>query len=388
MAPQETDGVRLDAGRRRLDAVRAQMDAHELDLLLVFGSGRHHFIGPNLCWWLSGVRQLGRDAVVALPRDGEPVLLTAPSWDAERCRRRGWIADVAAVDDLPAALGGLVALRGWRGLVTGVAGADTVSAGTADALADALAADPRPSDDLVVAEARLHDAWSLGLIERAVEIAEAGYEHLLETVHPGMAEYEMAAEADAHMRALGADDNFLLVSAAQHNRAVHPPTDREFALGDVVLGEISPSVEGQFAQICRSFVIGEPEERQLDAYAVLRDAYCAGLAAAGPGVPVAEVTRAVDQVVIAAGYGDYTRPPYMRTRGHSMGLGPLVPTDITHDSDVVLEAGMAFVLHPNQYVPGAGYLLCGDEVVITADGARGLSSRLPELDSIAGAVMA
>jgi Xaa-Pro aminopeptidase len=49
---------------------------------------------------------------------------------------------------------------------------------------------------------------------------------------------------------------------------------------------------------------------------------------------------------------------------------------------------MAFVLHPNQYVPGAGYLLCGDEVVITADGARALSSRLPELDSITGAVMA
>jgi Xaa-Pro aminopeptidase len=169
---------------------------------------------------------------------------------------------------------------------------------------------------------------------------------------------------------------------------VHAPTDRELSVGDIILGEISPSVDGQFAQICRSFVNGEPEERQLAAYAVLRDAYSAGLAAAGPGVPVAEVTRAVDEVVIAAGYGDYTRPPYMRTRGHSMGLGPLVPTDITHDSDVVLETGMAFVLHPNQYVPGAGYLLCGDEVVITADGARGLSSRLPELDSIAGAVMA
>ena len=43
---------------------------------------------------------------------------------------------------------------------------------------------------------------------------------------------------------------------------------------------------------------------------------------------------------------------------------------------------MVFVMHPNQYIPETGYLMCGEPVVITADGAKALSRRLAELDSI------
>jgi Xaa-Pro aminopeptidase len=209
---------------------------------------------------------------------------------------------------------------------------------------------------------------------------------MLEVAVPGMREFELAAEADAHMRALGADDNFLLISASQHNRAVHAPTDRELREGDVLLGEISPSVDGQFAQICRSAVIGEPNDRQRDCYSILLEAYSAGLARCGPGVGVPEVTRAVNEVVAGHGYERYTKPPYMRTRGHGMGLSPLFPADVSERTDLLLQPGMTFVLHPNQYFPGPGYMLCGDQVVITEDAARALSPELPALDTIAEAV--
>ena len=44
---------------------------------------------------------------------------------------------------------------------------------------------------------------------------------------------------------------------------------------------------------------------------------------------------------------------------------------------------MMFVMHPNQYIPKTGYLMCGEPVVITANGAEALSARAAELDSIA-----
>jgi Xaa-Pro aminopeptidase len=94
------------------------------------------------------------------------------------------------------------------------------------------------------------------------------------------------------------------------------------------------------------------------------------------------VARAVNEVVNRHGYEKYTKPPYMRTRGHAMGLGALLPADVTDSSELVLQPGMAFVLHPNQYFPEVGYLLCGDEVVITEDGARALSSSPLVLESI------
>jgi len=376
------------AGAARIAAVRAEMEERGLDLLLVCGNGRHHFIGANLAWWLSGVRQLGRDMVVALPRDGEPVLVASPRWDAARASRRGWISDVVAVDDVAVAVDELVRARGWRAARTGVAGRAAASSELAAALVDAMEREPEEADDAVLAVASTHDEWSLACIERSVEIAEAGYRHMLDVARLGMPEYELAAAADAHMRAAGADDNFLLISASQHNLAVHAPTDRELQPGDVILGEISPSVEGQFAQICRSAVVGEPNSMQVEVYGVLLEAYQAGFELCGPGVSVPDVTRAVNAVVTKAGYERYTKPPYMRTRGHAMGLGTLYPADVSERSEVVLKPGMAFVLHPNQYFPGPGYFLCGDQVVITEDGARALSPGLPTLDTIAGTVAA
>ena len=109
----------------------------------------------------------------------------------------------------------------------------------------------------------------------------------------------------------------------------------------------------------------------------------AGQKAAVPGASVRDVTEAMDGCFRGAGYGDYCRPPYMRVRGHGLGITSDLPGDLTADSDGKLEQGMIFVMHPNQYIPETGYLMCGEPVVITQDGARALSKRVAELDSVA-----
>ena len=40
-------------------------------------------------------------------------------------------------------------------------------------------------------------------------------------------------------------------------------------------------------------------------------------------------------------------------------------------------------MHPNQYLPETGYMMCGGPVVITAGGAQLLSAREAELDCVA-----
>jgi Xaa-Pro aminopeptidase len=130
-------------------------------------------------------------------------------------------------------------------------------------------------------------------------------------------------------------------------------------------------------------VIGETSNLLRDKYAVLQAAMRRGQAAAVPGAAVREVTSAMDDCLRVAGYGDYCRPPYMRVRGHGLGITSDLPGDLTADSDASLEEGMVFVMHPNQYIPETGYLMCGEPVVITRAGAKALSSRMAELDSIA-----
>jgi len=73
----------------------------------------------------------------------------------------------------------------------------------------------------------------------------------------------------------------------------------------------------------------------------------------------------------------------MRVRGHGLGITSDRPGDIVDTNARVLENGMVFVMHPNQYIPESGYLMCGEPVVVTDTGSRALSVRPAELDVIA-----
>jgi Xaa-Pro dipeptidase len=93
------------------------------------------------------------------------------------------------------------------------------------------------------------------------------------------------------------------------------------------------------------------------------------------------VVQAINAPIAAAGYARYTVPPYMRTRGHSMAMGSMDP-EIASGNGQVLAEGVMFVMHPNQYLPETGYMMCGEPVVIGLDGAEALTSRMGELHAI------
>jgi Xaa-Pro aminopeptidase len=91
----------------------------------------------------------------------------------------------------------------------------------------------------------------------------------------------------------------------------------------------------------------------------------------------------MDDVFRAAGYGEYCRPPYMRVRGHGLGALSDLPGDISVDNKTVLEADMIFIIHPNQYIPETGYLMCGEPVRIGDASAEPLTRRRSMLDVVA-----
>jgi Xaa-Pro dipeptidase len=105
----------------------------------------------------------------------------------------------------------------------------------------------------------------------------------------------------------------------------------------------------------------------------------AGMRAARPGVPMAEVCRAINAVLEAEGYGRYCHPPYIRRRGHGLGFAATEPGDVSLDNATVLEPDMLFMIHPNQYLPETGYLLCGEPVLLGENGALPLTRDMAAL---------
>jgi Xaa-Pro aminopeptidase len=221
-------------------------------------------------------------------------------------------------------------------------------------------------------------------IRRAANLADEGYRMFREIARPGRSQYELVAEVEAYLRRQGSPDNFQIIgSGGADVRGMTPPSERRLAAGDLVTTELTPAVDGYFAQICRTLVLGKSNAVQKKAFGIYLDAMEAGIAAVKAGVTAADVARAENEVFRKHGLGDYVTSKYTRVRGHGLGLMPDMKPAILEDVDTVLEAGMTLIVHPNTYHPEAGYMVLGDVVVVSETGCEVLTATPRELFEVA-----
>jgi Xaa-Pro aminopeptidase len=227
-------------------------------------------------------------------------------------------------------------------------------------------------------------AAEIAAVRRAAQIADEAYGEFLRAVSVGRRQYEIVADIEAQLRRRGCPDNFMIIgSGGKDVFGMTPPSPRRIAAGDLVTTELTPAVDGYFAQICRTLVVGKASEAQQRAFAVFVAALQAGIAAVRPGARAADVARAENDVFRKHGLGEYTTSQWTRVRGHGMGLFADSKPHILEDVDVVLEPGMTLIVHPNTYHPQAGYIVLGDAVLVTESGAEVLCGTPRELFEVA-----
>lgn len=217
-------------------------------------------------------------------------------------------------------------------------------------------------------------AGEIDAIRRASALADAGYDYFMQVARPGRTQFEVVADVEAYLRTQGAPDNFQIIgSGGADVRGMAPPSERRLAPGDLVTTELTPAIEGYFAQICRTMVLGKADAVQSRAFGVWLEALEAGIAAVRAGVTAADIARAENDVFRRYGLGEYVTNKYTRVRGHGLGLMPDMKPAILEDVDIVLEAGMTIIVHPNTYHPEAGYMVLGDVVVVGERGCEVLT---------------
>jgi Xaa-Pro dipeptidase len=345
--------------------------------LIVYSNGAANILRPNHLHWFSGCRPMGSRNAAVVSLSGDVTLLVTPEWDRLRVSSKTWIKDVrgtaAFVDELANSMRQLK-LTG----PVGIAGSDEMTTEVYDCIKHV--ADIIRADDITPTLAQPKTDAEIENARKAGRAADAGYRAFIENARPGITEYEFLAEMELAMRAAGADDNFNLMSSGKHNHAMHAPTDRRLAVGDIIIGEISPVVDGQVLQICRTVVLGNAAALLVERYAMLVHALAESLKSVRPGNPASAMAVAMNKVISDAGYARYCAPPYMRARGHGMGLGSVAPGGVIDDETAApFEKGQIVVVHPNQYLPETGYLACGETVLITDNGYERLQESLTTL---------
>ena len=348
------------------------------DLLIACSNGLQMPDRPDPVVHLSGYRSLG-ESFVLLHHDGMAKLIVSPAADAERLAAwKGPRAGIAT-DDLDGALTQELAHSKRVAGRVAIVGIDALPHLLAERLLAIHEGAILSFDDAFYRANRRKTAAEIARARRAATIAERGLGRLHELACPGMRECDLAVELNCYMRSLGADDNFLMLCASPHNPAVMPPSNRKIERGDILVTELTPSYEGQFVQICRTVAIGHARRELREKYDLVLRAMWAGIDTIRPGIPMSRVCAAIDEVLVAAGYAEFCRPPHMRRRGHGLGCGSVAPGDVAANNDTVLEEDMIFVVHPNQYLPETGYLMCGEPVRVTATGAETISTRTAAL---------
>ena len=215
--------------------------------LLAFNNGQNSFLKSNAVFVLSGVRPIGESPVL-VDRSGGASLLLTPAWDEPRAAAQSRTAATIGTDDLPVALGRALEQHRVDARRVVTVGLGTLGLALVRRIEAALGGTPAADDGYTRHLGRVRAPDELDAARMATAIAERGYAHMLEVARPGLREFELAAELYCRMKELGAEDNFLLLSASQHNLAVRAAGRRMLDVGDIILSEITPCYRGQYAQ--------------------------------------------------------------------------------------------------------------------------------------------
>ncbi len=339
----------------RLSQLTALMHERRWDLLLLYG----HTWRKDFFRCLLNVNFSGPHALAAIDRSGEMQAVLSDPWDAELIR------DCAASADF---IEGIKQLASRRGTVA-IAGMEMMEARFVSAFSSPVSA------TFEVEEARrVKTAREMELMRQAADLADRGYQHFADVIEAGMAEYELVAEVEGFLKSSGAEDNFMLIaSGGTEVTGMKPPTERRFQLGDSVTTELTPQVDGYWAQICRTLVLGEPNAKQRESFAIFFEAQQAAVDFLMPWVDISDVARVQNDVFRKYGYGEYTGPKYTRVRGHGLGLHCDENPYVLEDVNYVVKEGMTLIAHPNTYLPLSGYMVFGDSLVVTAGGCEPLN---------------
>ncbi len=218
------------------------------------------------------------------------------------------------------------------------------------------------------------DADEVRAMQKAIQVAEAALLAALPALRPGIAEKEVAAELTLQLLRHGSEPELPfppIVASGPNSADPHAmPTDRVLQPGDLVLIDWGARVEGYVSDLTRMFVLGKPQPQWERLSRLVMAAQEATWQAARPGVPMGEVDRAARRVFEEAGYATY----FVHRTGHGIGLDVHEPPYLYAENQEPLEPGMTFTVEPGLYFPGQGGLRIEDDVLLTEEGPRVLST--------------
>jgi Xaa-Pro dipeptidase len=218
--------------------------------------------------------------------------------------------------------------------------------------------------------------------KRCNRIADYAFSRAREAASPGVKEIELAALMEAAFQEHGIAREgvsrargYAFVMSGPLNSAnawlpANFSTGRAFQPGDFVLIEFNGFADGYWTDLSRTFVIGEPSERQGQMVRAVTEVLETVVLAVKPGVSAGSIDE-----LARNGFRHFgLEENFMHYIGHAVGFAFHEQPILKTDSNVLLEPGMVLAIEPGLYIDGVGGIRIEDNLIVTDEGADCLSN--------------
>jgi len=216
------------------------------------------------------------------------------------------------------------------------------------------------------------------IMEKAAEIADKAYEHILSYIKPGVKEIDIANELEFYMRKLGATSSSFDIIVASGHRSALPhgvASEKEITSGELVTMDFGALYEGYCSDITRTVAVGEINDQLREIYDVVLKAQELGVEGIKPGMTGVEADALTRDYITEKGYGKY----FGHSTGHGLGMEVHEAPGLSFRSETTLLPGMVVTVEPGIYIPEVGGCRIEDDIVITDTGNKRLTKSDKEL---------
>lgn len=209
-------------------------------------------------------------------------------------------------------------------------------------------------------------------IRKAQEIAELGFDYMLDYIEPGMTEREIALELEFFTRREGSEGMSFpsIIAAGPHGAMPHAQlSDQVIRDGDMIVMDFGCIYGGYHSDMTRTIVLGKATDEMKKVYDIVLRAQQAALDGLKDGVNEVAGDKLARDIIDRAGYGKQ----FGHGLGHGVGLEIHEEPRLSPLAKGVIREGMVVTVEPGIYLPGQFGVRIEDFVVVKKDGIENLT---------------
>ena len=213
-------------------------------------------------------------------------------------------------------------------------------------------------------------------IEKVCSITSIVFNNLINKISLGMSEREIATIFKKDLINNGVDYIMYLSCASGingYNQIICNPSEKKIGDGDILIIDTGSTLNGYYCDFDRNFGFGNINQKSLDAYNKLWNATEKTLEIIKPGISCKEVYESLSKNLFSSNVKSS-----VGRMGHGFGLQLTEPPSIMIDDNTILEKNMILALEPSIEIENDLMLVHEENILITQNGNRLLSSRTPK----------